>query len=141
MAWGWSVEQDRDRNDWDRVGAVDEAEALRLILALAEALREEFGVGIDAHPGGRGTEAGIVNRAFRAATRRILQTIATPLNDVPLALSRTLRLTAWRNLAEMGLSDELAERLLDSEPGLGDRWCAWLALAPSSVVNELTIAG
>lgn len=34
-----------------------------VVLAIAEALREEFGVGIDAHPGGERIEAGSVNRA------------------------------------------------------------------------------
>jgi len=43
-----------------------------LIQGIAEALREEFGDSIDAHPGGTGNEAGVVNRAFRAAAMRIL---------------------------------------------------------------------
>ena len=34
-------------------------EELRSVLQIAEALREEFGVSIDAHPGGDGTEAGV----------------------------------------------------------------------------------
>jgi hypothetical protein len=38
---------------------------LRLVLLISGALREEFGVAIDAHPGGVGNEAGDVNRAFR----------------------------------------------------------------------------
>ncbi|MFO0887578.1 MAG: hypothetical protein U0790_00375 [Isosphaeraceae bacterium] len=41
----------------------------------------------------------------------------------------------------MGLSDEQAEGLLESEPGLGDRWFASLALASSSIVNDMSIAG
>jgi hypothetical protein len=113
----------------------------RLILGIAEALREEFGVGIDAHPGGRGTEAGVVNRAFRAAARLILQTIVTPADDPPLVLTRTLRLAARRNLIELGVGDDQADGLLDSEPGLGDRWFAYLALAPRSVVNDLSAGG
>jgi hypothetical protein len=39
-------------------------EELRSVLVIAEALREEYSVSIDAHPGGDGTEAGVVNRAF-----------------------------------------------------------------------------
>jgi hypothetical protein len=39
-------------------------EESRSVLVIAEALREEFSVSIDAHPGGDGTEAGVVNRAF-----------------------------------------------------------------------------
>jgi len=115
----------------------EETRESRLILGIAEALRQEFGVGIDAHPGGQGTEAGVVNRAFRAAARRILQTIVTPADDLSLILPRMLLLAARHNLAEMVLSDEQAERLLELEPGLGDRWFAYLALAPAEVVDDL----
>ena len=45
---------------------------LRSVLAIAEALRDEFGVSIDAHPGGDGIEAGAVNRAFRVMVRVIV---------------------------------------------------------------------
>ena len=34
-------------------------------LGIAEAMREEFGADVDAHPGGPGNEAGQVNRAYR----------------------------------------------------------------------------
>jgi len=115
----------------------EETRESRLILGIAEALRQEFGVGIDAHPGGQGTEAGVVNRAFRAAARRIVQAIITPADDMPLVLTRTLRQAARRNLAEMGLSEDQADRVLESEPGLGDYWFACLALAPAEVVDDL----
>ena len=36
-------------------------------------MRAEFGDSIDAHPGGVGTEAGEVNRAFRMAAYAILK--------------------------------------------------------------------
>lgn len=108
----------------------------RLILGVAEGLRQEFGVGIDAHPGGQGTEAGVVNRTFRAAARIILQTIVTSADDLPLVLTRTLRQAALRRLAEQGLSEEQAEGLLDSEPGLGNRWLAYLVLAPAEVISD-----
>ena len=49
---------------------------LRSVLLIAEALREEFGVSIDAHPGGEGNEAGVVNRAFRTAVRAIVGEVA-----------------------------------------------------------------
>jgi hypothetical protein len=34
------------------------------------------------------------------------------------------------------LSEEQAEGLLDSEPGLGNRWLAYLALAPAEVISD-----
>jgi hypothetical protein len=100
-------------------------------------LREEFGVGIDAHPGGEGTEAGVVNKAFRAAARRVLQATLTPPEDLPLVLTWALRRAALRRLVEHGLDEGRAEGLLDLEPGLGDRWMAYLALAPSPAIDEL----
>lgn len=109
----------------------------RLILGIAEALRQEFGVGIDAHPGGKGTEAGVVNRACRAAARRIALTIVTPLNDVPIVLTWTLRQAALRRLTEHGVDESQADALFDQEPSLGDRWQAYLALAPALVLNDL----
>lgn len=132
---------ERQGDEPSRFYGYERAIEFRLILGIAGALREEFGVGIDAHPGGTSNEAGVVNRAYRAAARRILQTIVTPADDLPLVLARALRLAARRNLAEMGLSDEQAEGLLESEPGLGDRWSAYLALASSSIVNDMSIAG
>ena len=42
------------------------------MLALAEMLRAEFGIGIDAHSGGVGAEAGAVNRAFRTVAAVVL---------------------------------------------------------------------
>jgi len=128
---------ERRGDEPSRFDEYEQTMEFRLVLGIAEALREEFGVGIDAHPGGEGTEDGVVNRAFRAAARNILQTIVTPADDLPLVLTRTLRLAARRNLTEMGLCDDQAEGLLDSEPGLGNRWLAYLALVPAPVVNDL----
>lgn len=130
------MEQDRDRNDWDRMGAVDEAEALRLILALAEALRAEFGLGIDAHPGGIGNEAGVVNRAFRAAVSVILGEVI-PSVEMSEAMTRMLRSATLRRLVELDLARDTAERVLDSEAGLGDRWLAYLVLASASLIDEI----
>lgn len=128
---------ERRGDEQSRFDEYERTREFRLILGIAEALRQEFGVGIDAHPGGQWTEAGVVNRAFRAAARRIVQAIITSADDMPLVLTRTLRQAARRILAEMGLSDEQAEGLLESEPGLGDRWSAYLALAPAEVVYDL----
>ena len=108
-----------------------------LILGIAEALREEFGVGIDAHPGGVGNEAGVVNRAFRSAAKRILRSIVPKGGDLAGVLTWVLRLAALRRLAEAGVVGQRAEILLGSEPGLGDAWLAYLGLAPASVLDDL----
>jgi hypothetical protein len=129
---------ERRDDEPSRFDGYEQTREFRLILGIAEAFREEFGVGIDAHPGGTGNEAGEVNRAFRAASRRILQTIVTPADDLPLALTRTIRLAARCNLNDLGVSGDQADSLLESEPGLGDHWFAYLALAPNGVVNDLT---
>jgi hypothetical protein len=122
--------------DPSRFDGYERSVEIQTILEIAEALRKEFGVGIDAHPGGKGNEAGAINRAFRAAARRILQTIATPREEMPLVLTWVLRHAALRRLTELGLSEEQAECLLDSEPGLGDRWSAYMALAPAAVISD-----
>jgi hypothetical protein len=113
-------------------------EELRSVLQIAEALREEFGVSIDAHPGGNGIEAGSVNRAFRTAARVVVADVP-PEGDAP-AFIRThlLREVALRRLAEPGVGPEPAEVLVGSESRLGDSWLAYLALAPISVIDDLT---
>jgi hypothetical protein len=108
----------------------------RLVLGIAEALREEFGVSIDAHPGGEGNEAGVVNRMFRAAAGVILKGIDTPGDDMSFVLIWTLRKAALRRLIEIGLSERQAQSMLDSEPGLGNCWLAYLALAPAVVIAD-----
>ncbi len=113
-------------------------DGLRMVLAIAEALREEFGVGIDAHPGGEGIEAGSVNRAFRAAARTIVAEVAQGHGDPATVLTHVLRLAAQRRLTELGVRPEQAEGLISSEPWLGDSWLAYLALAPVSVIDDLT---
>jgi hypothetical protein len=108
---------------------------LRSVLMIAEALREEFGVSIDAHPGGRGIEAGAVNRAFQVMATLIVAEVS---NDPTIILKQLLRKAALRRLAELGVRAEQAEALLCSEPNLGDSWLAYLALAPRSVSDDLT---
>jgi hypothetical protein len=124
-------------DDPTRFDAYEHTAEFQVVLAVAEALREEFGITIDAHPGGEGTEAGVVNRALRAAARRILQGTVTPPEDLPLVLTWALRRAALRRLVEHGVDEGRAEGLIDLEPGLGDRWLAYLALAPTSVVDDL----
>ncbi len=111
-------------------------EGLRTVLAIAEALREEFGVAIDAHPGGEGNEAGSVNRAFQVAARVIIAEVVSE-DDLAILLTHMLRQAALRWLAELGVRPEQADVLVSSEPKLGDSWLAYLALAPISVIDEL----
>lgn len=108
-----------------------------LVLGIAEALRAEFGVGIDAHPGGPGNEAGVVNRAFRAAARRILMSIVPRGEDLEAVLNCVLRTAALKRLAEVGVVGQRAEAILDMEPGVGDAWKVYLMLAPVSIIEEL----
>ena len=74
-----------------------------LVLGIAEALRDEFGVAIDAHPGGEGNEAGVVNRAFRASARRILGTIVPIGEDLDAVVTCVCGMAALRRLAEVGV--------------------------------------
>ena len=48
-----------------------------------------------------------------------------------------LRQPAVRWLHELGVSGQQAEALLDMEPSLGDRWLAYLALAPEAVIGDV----
>ena len=106
------------------------------ILGIAEALRTEFGIGIDAHPGGEGSEAGVVNRAFRAAAGSFPGRCfgrGRPHRRPEMGL----RQVALQRLDELGVDSGLAEAFLDLEPDLDDRWLTYLALAPASVVGDL----
>ncbi len=117
--------------------AHEQAVEVGLILGIAEALRAEFGVTIDAHPGGKGSEAGVVNRAFRAAASGILKLIVPAGEDLDGVVTWTLRHAALRRLGEAGIAEEQARSLLNSEPRLGDLWLAHLSLAPISVIEDL----
>ncbi len=109
-----------------------------LILRIAEALRDEFDLSIDAHPGGPGNEAGVVNRAFRASVRRILGTIVPTGEDLDDVVTCVLRRSALLRLAEVGVDGDRSAALLDSEPGLGDVWLACVALMPETGIGELS---
>ena len=109
----------------------------RIVLGIAGAIREEFGADVDAHPGGTGTEAGQVNRAYRAAARRILRSIVPPRESLPGLVSWALRQAARRRFIEARLPGPTIAALLDAEPTLGDAWPAYLALAPPSVIRDL----
>jgi hypothetical protein len=113
-------------------------DGLRIVLTIARALRDEFGVGIDAHPGGEGIEAGAVNSAFLAAATTIVAEVVTEGDDPATVVTHVLRQAALRWLAELGVRPEQAEVLVRYEPRLGDRWLAYLALAPGAVIDDLT---
>src|SRR5437870_1714172 len=105
-------------------------EGLGVVLAIAQALRDEFGVGIDDHPGGEGNDAGSVNRAFLAAARTIVAEYSEEGDNLATLLTHVLRGAALRRQSELGVRPKQAEGLISSEPRLGDRWLAYLALAP-----------
>ncbi len=108
-----------------------------IVLGIAAALREEFGADVDAHPGGPGTEAGQVNRAYQVVARIALKAIDPPRAYLPGLVSWALRQAARRRFIEARLPGAVIEALLDAEPGLGDAWPAYLALAPPSVIRDL----
>ena len=111
--------------------------SFRAIEAIAEALREEFGVGIDAHPGGPASEAGQVNRTFVATARCLLRPIVPRGDEMSPVLGRVLRLVAERRLEASGVRGAAVGILLDLEPALGDSWYAYVALAPATVIGAL----
>jgi hypothetical protein len=112
-------------------------DGFRLVLAVAEALRDEFGVEIDAHPGGETIEAGSINRVFCAIVRTIVANVATGSEDQATIVRDLLRQAALRRLTELGIQSDQAEVLVFSEPTLGDHWPAYLSLAPASVIEDL----
>ena len=124
----------------ERKGLMSERfdDRLRLVALIAGALRDEFGEGIDAQPGGVGVEAGNVNRAFRVMARTIVAEVAPDGADPAIILTQLLRQTELRWLAELGARPEQNEVLISSEPNLGEAWFTYLALAPISVIDDLT---
>jgi hypothetical protein len=113
---------------------------VNLVLGLAEVLREEFGVAIDAQPGGAGSVAGPINRAFLASARLILKAIVPPSANLPDLTTWVMRCAARRRLSGFGMPEGKVEAVLDSEPALGDPWLAYLALSPDSVIEDV-VAG
>ena len=128
-----STNEGDDQERFRRHVRSSDFETIRMI---AEAMREEFGDSIDAHPGGVGSEAGVVNRAFRTAAYVILKR-AGSLGDEPAVRTWAVRQVALGRLCDLGLVGPRAERLLGLEPGLGDAWLAYLALAPATVIDDL----
>jgi hypothetical protein len=79
----------------------------------------------------------VVNRAFQAAARTIIGVVSTEGDDPATVLTQVLRLAALGRLTQHGVQGEQAEVLVSSEPKLGDRWLAYLALALRSVIDDL----
>jgi hypothetical protein len=115
---------------------LEPTDEFEVILGIAEALREEFGDGIDAHPGGAGSEPGQINRAFRTTVRHLFASIVLHGDELPRLLTWVLRCAAERRLVCAGVSGPVAETSMDLEPDLGDAWIAYLALAPSTVIRD-----
>lgn len=111
-----------------------------VMVRMAEVLRREFGVGIDAHPGGPGSEAGTINRAYRPVARVVLNGVVPPA-ERSVVLTRALRRAAEWRLSELDVVGDDAQKLLDSEPKLGEAWLAYLALASEEVIDDLTKSG
>ena len=128
-----SMHEGDDREGFRRQVRSADYESIRLI---AEAMRAEFGDSIDAHPGGVGSEAGAINRAFRMANYAILKGAGSQ-KDEPEVWTWALRQVALGRLCDLGLSGPPAEGLLDLEPGLGDAWLTYVALAPATVIDDL----
>ena len=74
---------------------------------------------------------------MRAVARTIVAGATADGDDPTTVLTHMLRLAALRRLSEYGVPTEQAEVLVSSEPKLGDRWLAYLALAPGSVIDDL----
>jgi hypothetical protein len=102
-----------------------------LVLGIAEALRQELGDQIDAHPGLHDpADAGQVNRAFCAVARHILRTIAVSEEGRAQLLTAILVQIARHRLAAHGLDEPQIEFLLAQEPAGRDDWSAFLILMP-----------
>ena len=71
------------------------------------------------------------------AAGTIIGVITTEGDDPAAVLTHLRRLAAQWRLSELGVRPEQAEGLISSEPDLGDRWLAYLALAPISVIDDL----
>jgi hypothetical protein len=69
--------------------------------------------------------------------RRISADVTTAGDAPATLLTHVLRQAALRWLMELGVGTEQTEVLVSSEPRLGDRWLAYLALAPGPVIDDL----
>ena len=82
-----------------------------------------------------------MNRAFRAAVRRILAAVVPGGDDLSGVLTWVLRHATERRLVEAGVTGAPLRSALDLEPDLGDGWYAYLALAPETVIRDLIEEG
>jgi hypothetical protein len=91
-----------------------------IVVTIAQALREEFGMWIDAHPGGEGIEGSSINSALLAVARAIVAEVRKERDDPMTVLTHVPRLAALRRLTELGVRPDQAAVLVSSEPELGD---------------------
>jgi hypothetical protein len=118
--------------------AREHADELLLIEAIAAALRAELGTAIEEQPGLRDpSEAGQVNRAFRAMARTILGTAAAPGGCPAGLVSDPLRQLARRRLEAGLLDDREVDHRLGLELDGRDDWLAALILADWSEIEYL----
>jgi hypothetical protein len=111
-----------------------------LIAGIGEALRDELGRDGDIHPGRRDpAAAGQVNRAYRAAARRILRSVAPRGENLGGLLAWALDRVARTWLESAGLDGRKAEALLAREPPGREDWVAFLVLCPRPGVGRLLV--
>jgi hypothetical protein len=70
--------------------------------------------------------------------RAIVGDVTSERADPAIIITDLLREAALRRLFELGVRPEQAQVLISSEPRLGDAWLTYLALAPNSVIGDLT---
>ena len=94
----------------------------------------------DRHPAAEsGTRAPrpAVARLAAPPGRLIGAEVAPEEDDPATVLSHVLRQAALQCLMEHGVGTEQAEVVFSSESQLGDRWLAYMALAPDPVIDDL----
>jgi hypothetical protein len=113
------------------------------ITLIAETIRAELGVAVEACPSSTSPEAAEpLNRVFRARARRFLGPIAPPAHDLSALTTWALRTVVPRRLAAGGLDQNKIKVLLEMEPGTPDDWLTFLLLVPRvEVLYWLTAAG
>jgi hypothetical protein len=117
--------------------SIERTEEFALIETIAVALRTELGADKEDQPGYRDpSEAGQINRAFRAAASVILRKIALPQECLPTLVSRILMQLARRRLSQSGLDERDAEFLLEVERGRDD-WLAFLILTTDAEIAHV----
>jgi hypothetical protein len=111
-----------------------------LVAGVGEAIRDDLGDDGDIHPGPTDPAgAGQVNRAYRAAARRILRPVAPRGEDAAALLAWALGRIARSWLGAIGLDAGRAEAVLAREPPGREDWPAFLILAPRARIEQLLV--